>query len=78
MNFLKFAEMPKSKKPRHKYKQKIGTNFWNVREENLDIIRENFAQLKFKSLVNFENESGADDDFYTFLDFIRLYLLEDQ
>ena len=46
--------MPKSKKPRHAYKRKVGTNFWNVREENLDIIRENFARLELKSLVNLE------------------------
>ena len=63
--------MPKSKKPRHAYKRKIGTNFWNVREENLDIIRENFAQLELKSLVNLENGSCVDDDFYAFRDFIN-------
>lgn len=63
--------MPKSKKPRHTYKRKVGTNFWNVREENLDIIRENFARLELKSLVNLEKGECIDDDFYEFRDFIN-------
>lgn len=63
--------MPKSKKPRHAYKRKIGTNFWNVREENLDIIRENFARLELKSLINLEQGKCEDDDFYAFRDFIN-------
>lgn len=63
--------MPKSKKPRHKYKQKVGTNFWNVREENLDIIRENFARLELKPLVNLEKGECIDDDFYEFRDFVN-------
>lgn len=63
--------MPKSKKPRHAYKRKIGTNFWNVREENLDIIRENFARLELKSLINLEQGNCEDDDFYAFRDFIN-------
>lgn len=63
--------MPKSKKPRHAYKRKIGTNFWNVREENLDIIRENFARLELKSLINLERGNCEDDDFYAFRDFIN-------
>ena len=63
--------MPKSKKPRHAYKRKIGTNFWNVREENLDIIRENFARLELKSLINLEQGNCEDDDFYACRDFIN-------
>ena len=63
--------MPESKKPRHKYNQKVGTNFWNVREENLDIIRENFARLELKSLVYLENGECIDDDFYEFRDFVN-------
>ena len=63
--------MPKSKKPRHAYKRKVGTNFWNVREENLDIIRENFARLELKSLVTLEKGTCIDDDFYEFRDFVN-------
>ncbi len=63
--------MPKSKKPRHAYKRKVGTNFWNVREENLDIIRETFTRLELKSLVNLEKGECIDDDFYEFRDFIN-------
>lgn len=63
--------MPKSKKPRHAYKRKVGTNFWNVREENLAIIRETFTRLELKSLVNLEKGECIDDDFYEFRDFIN-------
>ena len=37
--------MPKSKKPRHAYKRKVGTNFWNVREENSSKYELNEVEL---------------------------------
>lgn len=63
--------MPKSKKPRHAYKRKVGTNFWNVRAENLDLIRSEFSRTELKALINLENGTCSDDDFYFFRDFIN-------
>lgn len=63
--------MPKSKKPRHPHRTKVGTNFWNVRKENLDYIRSEFATLELKSMVNLEQGTCTDDDFYLFRDFIN-------
>lgn len=40
--------MPKSKKPRHRYRTKVGTNVWAVRRPQLDHIHEIFTDLELR------------------------------
>lgn len=40
--------MPKSKKPRHRYRTKVGTNFTAVRRPQLDNLHEIFTDLELK------------------------------
>ena len=67
--------MPKSKKPRHRYRTKIGTNFTAVRRPQLDNLHEIFTDLELKIETLLHRGECSVTDLRTLLDLINWALV---
>ena len=67
--------MPKSKKPRHRYRTKVGTNFTAVRRPQLDNLQEIFTDLELKTEALLHRGECSSPDLRTLLDLINWALV---
>lgn len=63
--------MPKSKKPRHKYKPKSGIDFTKVRRQDIDFLQEEFTKIELATEMRLPFSKATDSDFYQMRDFIN-------
>lgn len=63
--------MPKSKKPRHKYKPKAGIDFTKVRRQDIEFLQDEFTKIELATEMRLPFGKTTDNDFYMMRDFIN-------
>ena len=67
--------MPKSKKPRHRYRTKVGTNFWAVRRPQLDNLHQIFTNLELRTEELLHRGECSASDLQNVMDLINWALV---